>query len=250
MMILTADKGVSLVVMDTEEYIKKAEDLLNQPTYKSLPTDPTTRYENKLITLLKTIKAEGEINEIVYRRLYPTGAGSPKFYGLPKIHKIGMPLRPIVSSIWAVTYETSEKLARILKALVGRSPHHVQDTQDIIQQIKGIHLQTDQCIMSYYMKALFTSVPIQPAIKIIKKLLDEDKQLQQRTSMTVSNITCLLEFCLKSTYFTFQGKHYEQVEGAAMGSPISPIVANLYMKNFEVEAINTAPHPLISGRDM
>ena len=202
-MILTVDKAVSLVVMNTEEYIKKAEDLMNQPTYKSIPTDPPTRYKNKLITLLKTIKAEGGINQAVYRRVYPTGAGSPKFYGLPKIDKVGMPLRPIVSSMGAVTYETSKELARILKLLVGRSSHHVQNTQDFIQQIKGIHLQPDQCIMSYDVKALLTSVPIQPAINIINKLLDEDEQRQQRTSMTVSNITCLLEFCLKSTYFTF-----------------------------------------------
>ena len=80
-MILTADKGVSLVVMNKEEYIKKAEDLLNQPTYKSIPSDPTTRYKNKLITLLKTIKAEGGINEAIYRRLYPTGADPPNSMG-------------------------------------------------------------------------------------------------------------------------------------------------------------------------
>ena len=119
-MILTADKGVSLVVMNTEDYIRKAEDLLNQTTYKSIPTDPTTTYKNKLITLLKTIKAEGGINETVYRRLYPTGAGFPKFYGLAKIHKEGIQLRPIVSSIGEVTYETSKELAMILKPLVGR----------------------------------------------------------------------------------------------------------------------------------
>ena len=142
---------------------------------------------------------EGGINEAVYRRLYPTGAGSPKFYGLPKIHKEGMPLRPIVSSTGAVTYETSKELARILKPLVGRSPYQVLNTKDFIQQIQGIHLQPDQCIMCYDVNALFTSVPIQPAINIIKKLLDEDKELQQRASMTVSHITCLLEFCLKST---------------------------------------------------
>ena len=68
--------------------------------------------------------------------------------------------------------------------------------------------------------------------------------------MSVNNITCLLEFCLKSTYFTYQGKYYEQLEGAAMGSPISPIVTNLYMENFEEKAISTAPHPTTSGKDL
>ena len=53
----------------------------------------------------------------------------------------------------------------------------------------------------------------------------------------------LLEFCITSTYFSFQGKYYEQVEGAAMGSPLSPIVANIYMETFEVEAIRSAPSP-------
>ena len=188
--------------------------------------------------------------EAVYRRLYHTGAGSPKFYGLPKIHKEGMPLRPIVSSIEEINYETSKELERILKPLLGRSPYQVQNTKDFIHQIQGIHVQPDQCTMSYDVKALFTSVPIQPAINIIKKLLDEDRELQQRTSMTMSHITCLLEFCLKSTYLMFQGKHDEQLEGAAMGSTISPIVTNLYMETFEEKAINTSPHPLISGKDM
>ena len=86
--------------------------------------------------------------------------------------------------------------------------------------------------MSYDIKALFTSVPINPALKIIRKLLEEDQTLHQRTSMTMNKITCLLELCLSSTYFTFQDKFYEQAEGAAMGSPISPIVTNLYMEDF------------------
>ena len=58
--------------------------------------------------------------------------------------------------------------------------------------------------------------------------------------MSIDHITSLLEYCLNSTYFVFQGQHYEQQEGAAMGSPLSPIIANLYMENFETKALNTA----------
>ena len=67
------------------------------------------------------------MNEALYKRLYATGGGSPKFYGLPKIHKEGIPLKPIVSSIGAVSYETSKELASILKQLVGKSPYHVHN---------------------------------------------------------------------------------------------------------------------------
>ena len=239
-----------MVVMDREDYIRKAEEFLDQPAYKPIPTDPITKYKNKLISLLKTIRTEGGINEVIYRRLYPTEAGSPKFYGLPKVHKEGMAFRPIVSSIGAVTYETWKELSRILKPLVGKSPYQVQNNKEFLQHLEGIQLGPDEVIMSYDVKALFTSVTIKPSLNIIEKLLEEDPELQQRTSMTVKHIACLLAFCLRSTYFTFQNKYYEQVEGAVMGSPISPIVANLYMENFEVRAINISPYPPWCGRDL
>ena len=65
--------------------------------------------------------------------------------------------------------------------------------------------------------------------------------------MAVSDIILLLEFCLKNTYFSFQDQFYEQVEGAAMGSPVSPIVANLCMEYLEQKALSTAPNPPGSG---
>ena len=114
-MVLTADKGVSIVMIDKEEYIRKAEELLRQPTYKPIPTDPTNKYKNKPISLLKNIKTEGGIDEVTNRRIYPKGSGPPKFYGLLKVHKTEMPLRPMVSSIGAVICETSKELSRILK---------------------------------------------------------------------------------------------------------------------------------------
>ena len=246
--ILTADKGVSMVVMDRDDYNSKAEDLLHQQTYGLIPSDPTNKLKNKLITLLKKIKTEGGLSEATYKRLYPTGAGSPKFYGLPKVHKQGTPLRPIVSSIGAATYQIAKELSRILKPLVGRSKHHIHNNQDFIQDLKSIQLASDEVMMSFDVKALFTSVPIEPALKIIEKLLKEDHSLQSRTTMSIQHIMDLLGLCLRSTYFTFRGKFYEQVEGAAMGSPISPIVANLYMEEFETRAIQSSPNPPLLWR--
>ena len=116
--------------------------------------------------------------------------------------------------------------------------------------MEGIQLKPDEYIISYDVNALFTSVPIKPAANIIKKHLEEDKDLHLRTSMTVKHISCLLEFCLENTYFSFQDRFYEQTQGAAMGSPISPIVANLFMEDLQVQAINTSPTPLFHGKDM
>ena len=180
------------------------------------------------------------INENTYRRLYPTGAGTPTYYGLPKVHKNEMPLRPIVSSVGSVTYETSKEPSRILKPLVGKSPYHVKNNKDFIHSLEDIQLNPDECMMSSDVKVLFTSVPTEPAINIIKRHLEEDKNLHLRTAMTVKHISCLLEFCLRNTYFTFQGRLYEQMEGATMGSPISPIVANLFMEDLEIRALATS----------
>ena len=192
-MILTADKGVAMVVLNKEDYIRKAEDLLSQQTYKKIPEDPTSRQKTKLINLLKNIKAEWGINKETYRRMYPTGAGSPKFYGLPKILKPGIPLRPIVSSRGTVTYSTAKQLAKILKPMLGMSSHHVLNTRDFVQQLKGIRLQHDECIISYDVKALFTSVPIQPVINIIHNKLANAKDLQQRTFIAIHHIISLLQ---------------------------------------------------------
>ena len=84
---LTADKGVALVILDKTENNNKAQELLEDGgTYKEIKTEPTNKLKNKFINLLKKIKADGGITDHVYK-MYPTGAVTPKFYGLPEIHE-------------------------------------------------------------------------------------------------------------------------------------------------------------------
>ena len=94
--ILTAAKGVTIVVLDRTEYNNKAQKLLEDGgTYKKIKTDPTNKLKNKLISLLKKIKAEGGISDQLYKKMYPTWAVAPKFYGLPKNTKGTSPLDPL-----------------------------------------------------------------------------------------------------------------------------------------------------------
>ena len=163
--------------------------------------DPTNRMKTKLISLLKKIKSEGGTNDNLYKKMYPTGAVPPKFNGLPKVHKRDIPPRPIVSSRVSISYEVAKELARIIRPLVGSSPHHIKNTRDFIEQIKGVTLQANESITSYDVSVLFTSVPIDPAIQIIQRRLEVDQELCSRTTMKVEQIISLLEFCLKTTYF-------------------------------------------------
>ena len=77
---------------------------------------------------------------------------------------------------------------------------------------------------------------------MIQQKLEEDETLGDRTALTPDQVTKLLELCLNTTYFSFRGEFYMQTDGATMGSPVSPVVANLYMEMFEELALRTALH--------
>ena len=243
-LVLTADKGVALVVIDKKDYIQKMNQLLkDKNTYRPLKMDPINKQKNRLINILRRIKSEGRLEEYTYKKMFPTGASSSKQNGLAKIHKKEIPLRPIVSSQGSVSYGVAKELAGILKPLSGNNNHQVQNSKEFADDIKKMKLEEGECIMSYDVAALFTSIPVKPAIEVVKKKLEQDTELHQRTTMSTQNILDLMDFCLCNTYFLFQGQYYGQTLGAAMGSPVSPVLANLYMEFFEDRTLSTVVNP-------
>ena len=71
--VLTADKGVAMVIMDRQDYISKANNLLSQNTYKSIQRDPTNSIKNKLLTILKRVKSQTGVSNQTYKAMYPMG---------------------------------------------------------------------------------------------------------------------------------------------------------------------------------
>ena len=119
----------------------------------------------------------------------------------------------------------------------------MQNSQDFVEKLKGIVVGEDEVLVSYDVSALFTSVLVNEALDIIRRRLENDTTLGSRTKLTVDQFIKLLAFCLNNTYFMAQGELYLQKEGAAMGSPVSPIVANIFMEWFEERALDTAANP-------
>ena len=72
----------------------------------------------------------------------------------------------------------------------------------------------------------------------------KDKTLEDRTPLTPQQIINLLHTCLRTTYFPYHGNDYEQTDGTAMGSPVSPVVANMFMEHVEELALTTSPQPI------
>ena len=84
---------------------------------------------------------------------------------------------------------------------MGKSPHHIHNNHEFIQHLKGITLGPDDVMVSYDVKALFTSVPVQPALEVIKKLLDEDQDLHKRTTMSTKTHNGLVRILPKEHLF-------------------------------------------------
>ena len=238
-----------MVIMDRQDYINKSNQLLSQPAYRSIPRDPTNKIKTKLINILQRVKNQTGLDNNTHRPMYPTGCRAPKFYGLCKIHKQDTPLRPIVSSCGSVTYSVAKELSKILKPLVGKSSHHINSIQDfrtgqkcniitwgmpqLLWCFSAVHLSSSRSNPKYYQG---------PTGKRPHPQGKNSNVSRGHSSVIRIQPPKHLPFLPGSVLWTGWGC-------AAMGSPVSPIVANFYREYFEHKALSTAS-PLGSGTGM
>ena len=173
--------------------------------------------------------------------LYSSDSLCIRFYGLPKIHKLGIPLRPIVSFVNSPTYVISGYLAWILSPVVGNTDYTVKNSCKFADFIRDKTLNSREELVSFDVVSLFTKIPVDLATKVADERLREYASLGQRTSLPVEDIVHLLSFCPKTTQFAYNGTYYQQVFGTAMGSPVSAVIANMVMEDVEQRALATSP---------
>ena len=132
-----ADKGVSIVIMDKENYKEKINaHLTNEKSYRLIENEnPLKDLQTNINSFLETIYVHQHISENTLKFLSPQmKPRTSLFYILPKIHKPKIPGRPIVSSINSVTENISEFLTKCIQPLTLNLSSHIKDTKDFLKK--------------------------------------------------------------------------------------------------------------------
>ncbi|MES9973314.1 MAG: reverse transcriptase domain-containing protein, partial [Candidatus Thiodiazotropha sp.] len=245
LIVTKADKGNTTIVMDRSEYHDKVKKHLMEGPYKKvngINIDTIMSKEKEAVgNYLRVIKEK--LGKAKWYALYPKAITMPRLYGQPKVHKPGIPIRPIVDGIDSPTHELARHLAQVLKPLTGKTQSYIKNGHSFVEKIKQVTIEPEDTMISFDIVSLYTNVPKNRAIERLTELLIEDETLNMRTKLTVEQIVEGIALCLNASYFRYDTAIYSQEQGLAMGSPISPVLANIYMEHVESQILNQFPHP-------
>lgn len=229
-LIVNADKGNATVAIKKCDYVSRIDNIVgNTSEYKLVSKDPTSTLERKNNNFVEELQKVGIINRTEKNRLKTTVSTAPRLYGVPKIHKADFPLRPICSFINSPSYELCKYITNILKKITENSKYNVKDSIQFRDRIKNQKISSNEILVSFDVVSLFPSVPVDLAISIIE---EKWNTLKEHTDINKSLFLDILRFCIvDNRYFQHDGRIYLQQKGLPMGSPASPIVADIVMEN-------------------
>lgn len=256
LIITRPDKGNGVVLLDRTDYINKMNSILQTDKFMELGNaneqDRTLQEERALQAFLLRAHKKGDISKEVYERIRPVGTTRPRMYGVPKIHKPGVPLRPILSMINSPHHETAKWLAEVLRPVVQLySEHTLNDTFHFCQELEsfisdGEHSVKNTFMCSFDIASLFTNIPLAETIDICLDALYRNQQLSP-PSVPEALLKKLLFKTTTEVEFSFNNILYKQVDGVAMGSPLGPVLANIFVGFCESKVDPTA-FPLLYRR--
>lgn len=232
LVISKADKGNCVVVLSRADYVKKVEEFISNNNFETLPNDNTLKFNKLLKAEIKN--CESTITKYTSRTLTLSNPMTPRLYGLPKLHKTNIPIRPVVSFINTPASKLAVFLKQLIVSLTEFKPQHaVINSQDLVSKIKDIRLNEKTLLVSFDVSNLFTSVPIKDTLVILENLLRSNNIPQQE----ILHILTLTKVTLQQNFFQFNNSFYSQPDGLAMGSSLSPLLAEIFMNHLECNNI-------------
>jgi len=188
-----------------------------------------------LNNILKDWLQKKYIPKKIYYSLHSSDSILPKAYGLPKIHKENTPLRIIVSTINTALYAVAAYLQKIISHNIPNSNSHIKNSFEFADLLSDKTLNSTDTLISLDVASLFTNVPLDLALDGVS---NRWIHIEKNTSIPKNDFITVLKFILSSTFFTFNNIIYKQTFGTPMGSPLSPIIADIVMRDLEESILN------------
>ena len=246
-----ADKGGAVVILNREDYIEEGLRQLSDPNfYTQTPDDMTQQFHGEVVAILDDMFKQGQIDRSCYLYLSYDKIRTSQFYMLPKIHKKlhKPPGRPIVSGNGCPTERISQFLDHFLQPCVTQIRSYIKDTTHFLNMLNQLGtLPPNSILTTLDVSSLYTNIPNEEGMNATAIALDNSRGNNQHPSNT--HLLFLLNKVLKCNNFDFDGKHFLQVGGTAMGTKVAPSYANTFMGWFEETHVYTyAQQPLLWKR--
>lgn len=168
------DKGNGIVILDKNDYLIKMKNIINDGSkFRRIEEDwfkVIIRREDKINRFLAKLLKEKSIDKATYDHLRVSGSQPGILYGLPKVHKTGVPMRPILSAIGTSGYDIAKFLLPFLTPLTSNQ-FTISDSFSFVKDIINFPLNNDCTMASFDIKSLFTNIPLDETIKITGDLL-------------------------------------------------------------------------------
>ncbi|XP_065094759.1 uncharacterized protein LOC135715406 [Ochlerotatus camptorhynchus] len=170
--------------------------------------------------------------EKLIRKFHVPNPTVASLYCLPKIHKNPVEMRHISSNIRTPTEKLAAWLVEEMKQYPVTHGKSVKNSVDFVQQLEGCKVRRGEILVSFDVASLFPSVPIADALRSLRRHLERSRVPHHH----IQAYLLVAEVCMNQNFFTFRGKFNRQTFGLSMGSKLSPLLANVFMSDFEVDA--------------
>ena len=240
-----ADKGSAVVVMDREVYIHEAMgQLTDSEVYTLLDGDPTRDMVKKINAKIRESWKKGNIDDKTKDSLMVSEDVKPgRFYLLPKIHKQGCPGRPVISGCGTPTEKISAFVDHNVRPIVSEINSYIKDTNDFLHKLGRIgDLPEGAILCTIDVVGLYPHIPHNEGLEALKEALSTlEGQLDSEQQRSLNeDLLSFAELVLRSNNFEFNGNHYLQKRGTAIGTRMAPSYANIFMDRLERRLIKNA----------
>ena len=256
--IRSVDKGGGIVVMDTDYYVHKVEECLNDnKTYKKLNNHNISSEMKKVAKFCNKFKHILTDEERLY--LHKFDHKLSNFYGNPKIHKsklindsidsvndiyikisgeVDLPFRFITVSIDSATSKLSELLDILLKPFITLAPSYIRDSTDFLNKkpviINNSEVLADIKFVTCDVTSMYPNITLKLGLEAVEYWLDTHPHLLHGR-FTKEFILEGLSLVMSGSCFQFNDECYSLQVGTATGTTVAPTYANLVMAFLETK---------------